>query len=56
MTRSYQKGHARKVLRVDMLLPFSVEADDDFDGVRESIPVYTINRLTTLRENSLRIF
>ncbi|HEX7061967.1 MAG TPA: hypothetical protein VF200_08335 [Woeseiaceae bacterium] len=28
MTRAYQKGHARKVLRVDMMLPFSVEHDD----------------------------
>jgi len=28
MTRAYQKGHARKVLRVDMLLPFSVSEED----------------------------
>ena len=40
MTRAYQKGHARKVLRVDMLLPFSV--DDDGDGVRESPAIYTL--------------
>ena len=39
MTRAYQKGHARKVLRVDMLLPFSV-TDDDL-GVREEPPMYT---------------
>lgn len=38
MTRAYQKGHARKVLRVDMLLPFSVEDDDR--TVREEPPVY----------------
>ena len=38
MTRAYQKGHARKVLRVDMLLPFSV-TDDDL-GVREEAPLY----------------
>ena len=38
MTRAYQKGHARKVLRVDMLLPFSV-TDDDL-GVREEPPNY----------------
>jgi enterobacteria phage integrase len=29
MTRAYQKGHARKVLRVDMLLPFHVPKHDD---------------------------
>ncbi|HET6629024.1 MAG TPA: tyrosine-type recombinase/integrase, partial [Woeseiaceae bacterium] len=38
MTRAYQKGHARKVLRVDMLLPFSVEDDDR--TVREEPPRY----------------
>lgn len=38
MTRAYQKGHARKILRVDMLLPLSV--DDQDGGVRESAPVY----------------
>lgn len=38
MTRAYQKGHARKVLRVDMLLPFSVEDDDR--SVREEPPGY----------------
>lgn len=38
MTRAYQKGHARKVLRVEMLLPFSV-IDDDL-GVREEPPMY----------------
>ena len=35
MTRSYQKGHARKLLRVDMMLPWSVE-NDDSPGVREA--------------------
>jgi integrase len=44
MTREYQKGHARKVLRVDMMLPFSVSDDDC--GVREEPPIYvTVNRL-----------
>lgn len=38
MTRAYQKGHARKVLRVEMMLPFSVE--DDERRVREQSPVY----------------
>jgi hypothetical protein len=38
MTRAYQKGHARKVLRVEMVLPWSVEDDPD-DGVREEPPV-----------------
>lgn len=33
MTRAYQKGHARKVLRVEMLLPFSVHDDN---SVRET--------------------
>lgn len=40
MTRAYQKGHARKVLKVDMMLPFSV--DDDDGGVREEPPVYRV--------------
>jgi integrase len=39
MTRAYQKGHARKILRVDMMLPFSVEDDDR--TVREEPPTYT---------------
>ena len=38
MTRAYQKGHARKVLRVDMMLPFSVDGDDR--TVREEPPRY----------------
>lgn len=38
MTRAYQKGHARKVLRVNMMLPFSVTDDDS--GVREESQVY----------------
>lgn len=55
MTRSYQKGHARKVLRVDMLLPFSVDEDGGADGVRQPRPAYSLQRPKTLRENSLRI-
>ena len=38
MTRAYQKGHARKVLRVDMMLPFSMNDDDR--TVREEAPAY----------------
>lgn len=41
MTRAYQKGHARKVLRVDMLLPFSV-ASPDHDGVAEERSAYRL--------------
>ena len=42
MTRAYQKGHARKVLRIDMMLPFGVLGDDN--GVREETPVYRLDR------------
>ena len=42
MTRAYQKGHARKVLRVDMTLPFSI--NDDQPGVREEPTVYQASR------------
>ena len=55
MTRAYQKGHARKVLRVDMMLPWSVEPDDGPEGIREPRPVYTIGNSDRLREYSLRI-
>lgn len=41
MTRAYQKGHARKVLRVDMLLPFSVN-DDENKCVREAPAFYAL--------------
>ena len=55
MTRAYQKGHARKVLRVDMMLPFSV--DDDDLSVREVPPAYgeiaTNQRQEIFSENSL---
>jgi hypothetical protein len=54
MTRACQKGHARKVLRADMMLPWSVE-DDDRDGVREELPAYVLRCTSRLRENSLRI-
>ena len=53
MTRAYQKGHARKILRIDMMLPWSVERDDGSDGIREPRPVYTSRH--SLREYSLRI-
>ena len=55
MTRAYQKGHARKVLRVDMMLPFSV--DDDDRRVREQPPAYRVaapkHRQEIFSENSL---
>ena len=41
MTRAYQKGHARKVLRVDMMLPFSIR--DDRPGVNEQGAGYCID-------------
>jgi len=56
MTRAYQKGHARKVLRIEMMLPYSVL--DDEDSVREPRGCYLHARPSTpkgLRENSLRI-
>jgi hypothetical protein len=60
MTRAYQKGHARKVLRVDMMLPFNVpgvEAPGTDDGVREERTVYRLgmlsNRQEIFPENSL---
>jgi hypothetical protein len=46
----------RKILRVEMLLPFSVEADDVADGVREARPVCMFSRSMAGRESSLRIF
>jgi enterobacteria phage integrase len=48
MTRAYQKGHARKVLRVDMMLPFGVL--DDEGGVREERPVYRLDRPKSRQE------
>jgi integrase len=54
MTRSYQKGHARKILRVDMILPFSIQGGIDPDGVREARPTYQLNH-SAVREYSLRI-
>ena len=49
MTRAYQKGHARKVLRVEMVLPFNVPKVDN-DGVREERPAYAVNRPTRSQE------
>ena len=43
MTRAYQKGHARKVLRVELMLPFNVPQDD---GVREERPAYVLTSHT----------
>lgn len=39
MTRYYQKGHARKILRIDMQLPFGVL---DPKGIREPRPAYSL--------------
>lgn len=39
MTRAYQKGHARKLLRVEMLLPLSVTPSGE-DGVQEERGFY----------------
>jgi len=44
MTRAYQKGRARKVLRVEMMLPFSVRNDDR--TVREDPPHYKVPAIT----------
>jgi hypothetical protein len=48
MTRAYQKGHARKVLRIDMMLPFGVLGLED--GVREEPPVYRLDRPKSRQE------
>ncbi|MBW4052714.1 MAG: hypothetical protein HIU85_14865 [Proteobacteria bacterium] len=40
MTRAYQKGHARKVLRVQMMLPYRVPQPDN--AVRERRAVYRV--------------
>lgn len=54
MTRAYQKGHARKVLRVEMILPWSTENEGP-DGVRDARPAYLHRTNGALRENSLGI-
>jgi integrase len=40
MTRAYQKGHARKVLRIEMMLPYRVPQPDN--AVREQRAVYRV--------------
>lgn len=52
MTRAYQRGHARKILRVEMVLPWNVE-DDKPDGVHE--PAFLFYSADRLRGNSLRM-
>ena len=42
MTRAYQKGHARKVLRVEMMLPYRVPPTQPDNAVRERRPVYRV--------------
>lgn len=54
MTRAYQRGHARKVLRVEMTLPWSM-TDGTLDSVREPRAKYSAAHRNTIRENSLRI-
>lgn len=53
MTRYYQKGHARKVLRVEMVLPYSVR--DDESSVQEPRVPYRVGepRQEKFPENSL---
>ena len=46
MTRAYQPGHARKVLRIEMLLPLSVTTRDD-GRVEEERAVYELRRPAT---------
>lgn len=53
MTRAYQKGHARKVLRVEMTLPYRVPRPDN--SVREKRAVCGLAAVCRVRENSLRI-
>jgi len=53
MTRAYQKGHARKVLRVEMMLPWSL-TDRQGDAVEERRVEYRVER-AAVRENSLSI-
>jgi hypothetical protein len=55
MTRAYQKGHARKVLRVDMMLPFNVpgiEAPGTDDEVKEERVIYRLPELSERQEIS----
>jgi integrase len=56
MTRAYQKGHARKLLRVDMILPYSVidGPAEERSGVKEPHARYADSRRWP-RENSLRM-
>ena len=42
MTRAYQKGHARKVLRVEMMLPYRVPQPQPDNAVREKRAVYRV--------------
>ena len=48
MTKAYQKGHARKILRVDMMLPFNVP--EPGDGIREQPAIYQVSRLLERQE------
>jgi hypothetical protein len=55
MTRAYQKGHARKVLRVEMVLPYNVPKAEDV--VKEERAVCRVSasseRQEIFSENSL---
>lgn len=42
MTRAYHKGHARKVLRVEMMLRYRVPPSQPDNAVRETRPVYRV--------------
>ena len=48
MTKAYQKGHARKILRVDMMLPFHVPGSGD--RVEEQRAIYRVSRRPEAQE------
>lgn len=59
MTRAYQKGHARKLLRVDMVLPYSVvdQPVDESNSINEPGATYAVGARKAQRKfskNSLR--
>jgi hypothetical protein len=53
MTRAYQKGHTRWVLRVEILLPDRVPQRDN--AVREARAVYRVAARRSVRKDSLKI-
>jgi integrase len=59
MTRAYLKGHARKLLRVDMILPYSVcdRPVDEREGIHEPRATYDVvaKAQREFSKNSLRV-